>query len=534
MNQSTASVISQPGLLSRTEERRLCAAGLLDRTRRSRLGQFFTPSLVAASIAEMVSINAQGAIRLLDPGAGVGNLTAALVERLVRQGEPAARSLHLVAYEIDANLHPLLRETLEDCVLWAKQHGAIATWEIRGRDYINDTAAACSNQIGSTHELFDAVIMNPPYRKINVSSPERKAMDSIGLRVTNLYTAFLALAVTQLRSGGVLAAITPRSFANGLYHEPLRRFVFSRVGIERLHVFESRGTVFADADVLQENVIFAARRDAHPSIVSLSISNGSEDLPSVRSVPYGQVIDPDDAHQFMHIPTDIDAVRIAQAMASLPSTLQGLGLAVSTGRVVDFRAREYLRPQPEPGAVPLIYPTHLQSGQTAWPANGGGRKPNALRRAAATEKLLLPNENYVLVKRFSAKEERKRVSAAICSPAFVPGDTVAFENHLNVFHDNGHGLPEDVAAGLAAYLNSTFVDRYVRLFNGHTQINATDLRKLRYPPHDQLCRLAGALRHTNSQSQEAIDAAVEQMLSALPSATASTGEQDLQLSGAHA
>ena len=34
---------------------------------------------------------------------------------------------------------------------------------------------------------------------------------------------------------------------------------------------------------------------------------------------------------------------------------------------------------------------------------------------------------------------------------------------------------------LAAFLNSTLVDAYFRQFNGHTQVNATDLRSLNYP-----------------------------------------------------
>ena len=47
----------------------------------------------------------------------------------------------------------------------------------------------------------------------------------------------------------------------------------------------------------------------------------------------------------------------------------------------------------------------------------------------------------------------------------------------------------DLARGLVAYLNSTFVDTYFRQFNGHTQVNATDLRNLRYPSVRQLERL---------------------------------------------
>jgi adenine-specific DNA-methyltransferase len=44
----------------------------------------------------------------------------------------------------------------------------------------------------------------------------------------------------------------------------------------------------------------------------------------------------------------------------------------------------------------------------------------------------------------------------------------------------------DLAKGLAAYLNSTLVDAYFRQFNGHTQVNATDLRNIRYPTRTEL------------------------------------------------
>jgi hypothetical protein len=63
------------------------------------------------------------------------------------------------------------------------------------------------------------------------------------------------------------------------------------------------------------------------------------------------------------------------------------------------------------------------------------------------------------------------------------------ENHLNVFHIGREPLSEDLAHGLATYLNSTAVDQYFRQFNGHTQVNATDLRSMRYPDRATLVAL---------------------------------------------
>jgi adenine-specific DNA-methyltransferase len=122
-----------------------------------------------------------------------------------------------------------------------------------------------------------------------------------------------------------------------------------------------------------------------------------------------------------------------------------------------------------------------------WPRDKG-RKPNAIVASDETSDLLVPSEVYVLVKRFTSKEERRRVVACIYDPHCVSAEAVGFENHLNYYHAKGHGLPMTLAKGLAAFLNSTLVDVYFRQFNGHTQVNATDLRSLRYPTRHQLNR----------------------------------------------
>jgi adenine-specific DNA-methyltransferase len=175
-------------------------------------------------------------------------------------------------------------------------------------------------------------------------------------------------------------------------------------------------------------------------------------------------------------------------MASLPDTLESLGLAVSTGRVVDFRARDYLRPEPEGSTVPLIYPCHLANGLVRWP-KAGARKPNAIVQCGETTSLLVPRGYYVVTKRFSSKEEKRRLVAAVYDPEFVPAPFVGFENHVNYFHRQGEGLARDEAYGLAAFLNCHPLDRYFRQFNGHTQVNATDLRSLRFPSPTVLQRL---------------------------------------------
>jgi len=330
-------------------------------------------------------------------------------------------------------------------------------------------------------EPFDLAILNPPYRKLASDSGERRLLRSVGIDATNLYAAFVALAIRLLRPGGQLVAITPRSFCNGPYFKPFRRQLLEQTGLQRVHVFESRDAAFRDAEVLQENVIFHVIKGEQPKSVVLSSSQGVGMEPASSWVtPYSDIVQSGDRNLFIHLPLGEQDHKVASQLLALPATLAHLDVSVSTGRVVDFRARQHLRADPEADTVPLIYPTHLSEGRVCWP-RPGGRKPNAIADNEETMPLLLPMGTYVLVKRFTAKEERRRVVASVLTSDDLPAEQVAIENHLNVYHRGNRPLPEDLAWGLAAYLNSTVVDTFFRQFNGHTQVNATDLRSLRYP-----------------------------------------------------
>jgi adenine-specific DNA-methyltransferase len=135
----------------------------------------------------------------------------------------------------------------------------------------------------------------------------------------------------------------------------------------------------------------------------------------------------------------------------------------------------------------------------------GAKKPEWFHtEPSVAAKLLVPGGAYVLIKRFSAKEERRRVVAAV----WESEQPAAFDNKLNYVHDSGHGLDASVARGLSVYLNSTRLDDYFRVFSGHTQVNATDLRQMRFPSLAQLRDLASA----DLTDQGSIDAATEAVL----------------------
>jgi hypothetical protein len=272
-----------------------------------------------------------------------------------------------------------------------------------------------------------------------------------------------------------------------------------------MHLFESRSKAFKDDSVLQENIIIRLERGGQQGLVTISTSTDDtfSDLVSHQH-PFDRIVFPDDPERFIHVPTSLKKNAIELSIA-IRSTLADLGIKVSTGPVVDFRLKDYLRNIPWPSTAPLLYPGHFTNGSTMWPIEDM-QKPNAIERNVETEKWLYPSGYYCVVRRFSSKEETRRVVASPVEPG-VFGDVpvLGFENHLNVFHDNRRGLPRALAHGLSVFLNTTAVDEAFRRFNGHTQVNATDLKLLKYPSRDVLTQLGEWAMQQGSLTQSMMD-----------------------------
>jgi len=478
------------------------------------LGQFFTPNPVAALMASMFS-NRDPEVRLLDAGAGAGALIQAFVEMRCAS-KPIPASIHVAAYELDSSLLAPLHRTLEHCRQVCLATGVAFTAEVRNVDFVEAVLPLVLGEIHHAQQTpFNAAILNPPYHKINSHSRARLLLRSAGIETSNIYTGFLALAAMLLSDGGEMVAITPRSFANGPYFRPFRSLFLKLMALRRVHLFESRSTAFKQDNVLQENIILhAVKSRGKPGTAVVSSSSGAADAPvQERQCAYNEMVRPDDPEQFIHLVTDDVQHNARQLISRFTATFADLGLAVSTGRVVDFRARQFLQREPTANAVPLIYPCHFNGGYVKWPKLPA-RKPNAIIDEEATQELLVPAAIYVLVKRFSSKEERRRVVACIYDPARIPAQRVGFENHLNYFYAHGKGLSIHVARGLAAFLNSTLLDIYFRQFNGHTQVNATDLRNLKYPSRTQLESLGRSIGETFPKQDE-LDGIIQQKLLAI-------------------
>jgi len=186
------------------------------------------------------------------------------------------------------------------------------------------------------------------------------------------------------------------------------------------------------------------------------------------------------------LPTSDLDTHLLQTFRSWKNTLASYGLEISTGPVVPFRSTDMLtsaEKAQQGEAVPLLL-QHVHRMDVQWPLQNFDKPQGILRQAG--HRLLVKNVTQIVIRRFSAKEEARRITAAVLPEGAFGSESIGLENHLNYLYRPNGVLSSEEAVGLAAFLNSSLVDRYVRIANGNTQINATELRKLALPDWQQL------------------------------------------------
>lgn len=472
---------------------------------RKHRGQFFTPEQVSTFMVGIFEIPHK-TIRLLDPGAGAGILSAAFCERLLKDRK--TEKLTIDAYENDKNLLPFLKMVLESCKSELETNGLDVEYNIYEHDYIlqNKRYFTKSDLMwdGENPVLYDFIISNPPYYKIDIEAPQAIVMNELISGQPNIYALFMALSASMLHADGEMVFITPRSFCSGLYYKKFRQWFLKNAQITNIHIFESRKEVFDHDEVLQENIILKAKKlkisEKHNKTIISESKNKNKhfDKISKLEVRSEDVIFRKNGDIFIRIPTSPLDIEIIHIVDSWPNTLKELGMEISTGPVVSFRAEEYLLPEltTNPTSVPLLWMHNMKDMSIV--SLSKEKKASAIQVSSETKHLLLPVKNYVLVKRFSSKEQKRRLYASVLLESEFPHKNVGIENHVNYIHKPGGTLSVYEAFGIASLLNTTIIDKFFRSLNGNTQVNATDIRSLPLPDIENIKKIGKAVYESAS------------------------------------
>jgi len=493
-------------------------AKAVDSETRKKKGQFFSPRQISVFMAGLFDIR-QADIHLLDPGGGTGILTAAFCERILR--ENVVKNLSIDMYENDPAILPFLEATLEACQTALKRRGCKVQIRILNRDFILSNQGFFSEtdmflNHGQADIFYDFIISNPPYYKLNKNSLHSRTMQQLISGQPNIYMFFIALAARLLKPGGEMVFITPRSFCSGSYYKRFREWFLNTVNLTHIHLFESRKAVFHNDDILQENIIFkalkTARKDHTGTITVTTSANGDFENLSRLKVAHEKIVRRD-CESYIRIPATPGDIEVFDIVDQWPKTFQELGFQISTGPVVTFRATDFLLADisRDSRAIPLLWMHNLKGLDVVWPLAKNG-KPKAFLNVEASAKWVLPVKNYVLLRRFTSKEQKRRLYASILFADGFPFPSVGIENHVNYIHKPGGTLSVDECFGIAAILNSTLVDNYFRTVNGNTQVNASDIRNLPFPDINAVVEIGGKVQECRSLAEINYDDILATML----------------------
>ncbi|MCC7206810.1 MAG: SAM-dependent DNA methyltransferase [Anaerolineae bacterium] len=448
-------------------------------------GQFLTPIILADFMVGQLGPIRNGD-RILDPAMGSGALLCALIDRLVREDHPV--EVWIDGFEIDPELYAAAQFVLTAARDSAAARGIQVHLNLFREDFVHHALRALHPSLfdeRNSPPRFHHIIANPPYFKIRATDGRRKAAEPVLDGHTNIYTLFMGLAARMLADGSA-TFVVPRSFCSGAYFARFRRDFLEYVAPVRVHVFEARDDAFREDEVLQENIVitFAPRRAGNGTFsVALSASATLSELRkgvSHRQVAWQRFVGK--RNSFRLPLSDLDDA-VLDIIDAWPGSLHQYGIEISTGPIVPFRNEGVFLFAPDGHAVaPFLWMQNVTAQQVIWPLNRRFHKPQYIRHEPRTRSLLIRNANYVLLRRFSAKEERRRLVAAPFIATQHSYSYIGLENHLNYLYRRTGSLTVDEAVGLSALLNSGLIDRYFRISNGNTQVNAVEMRTLPLPP----------------------------------------------------
>lgn len=453
-------------MIEAIKERTLRFMTSVPKAKRKQYGQFFTNLSTATFMASLFHIDhSKPDLHILDAGAGTGILSAALLQRLHEEGYQG--EITLTCYETDQLVLPILKENLT-----SMQRLTHVKYRIIEENYLTSQTFSEDRSSPPLSGSYDLIIGNPPYLKLSKDSKEVLSMSKICYGAPNLYFLFWAMGIYNLREEAELVYIIPRSWTSGAYFSKFRAYMLTQTVITNIHLFESRNKVFDGECILQETMIIKVRKSIlRPKSIIVSSTERAEFSEIHKlAIPYSTIVA---ENGFVYLATSEEDIKTLAQINSLSNTLLDLGTKMQTGLVVDFRTKEALRNELEKDAYPLIYAQHIREGKIIWPVNRLGEVITTDRTS-----LLQRNGNYLICKRFTAKEETRRLQCAILLESDYPEfKYISTHNKVNFIKCDTTAL----TLGLYVLFNSTIYDQYYRILNGSTQVNSTEINTTPLP-----------------------------------------------------
>jgi adenine-specific DNA-methyltransferase len=483
-------------------------SSLVSTEHKKKNGQFFTPLKIASLMASYCECRGEK-VRILDPGCGSSVLSCALIEHLICINKEL-KDIELVVYETDLKLIDLTEKVIIYLKQWLLERNIVFNYIFHQKDFILENAGYLNNQnnlFSLPFEPFDIVISNPPYFKLAIEDKRAKAARIVINGHPNIYAIFMAISVRLLKQNGEFIFITPRSYASGGYFKIFRNYFFNLIDLEKVHLFVSRKDAFSKDKILQETVIIKGKRINDPnenSHVIISSSTGLYDIdkPLIKSFPKKDIIDIRSGEKILYLPTNDFEENIMEIFNNWTGTLGSFNIKISTGPVVAFRSWDYIKDEYENlncQLAPLFWLHNVKQMVLEWPLQRPD-KGQYIQISKESKALLIPNKNYILLRRFSSKDDKSRLIAAPYFSNLIEAGYIGVENKVNYIYRQDGYLERNEIIGLCALLNSSLFDAFFRIFNGNVNVSATELREMPLPPLNTIKEIGDSIILSNDFS----------------------------------
>lgn len=425
--------------------------------------QYFTPILEVEKLIDDLEIKKIKTVRILDPSCGNGILLFKVLEKIFSYYQP--ESLIIDVYDIDINLLNNVKKIIELMGF---------TGDKLSIRYLNmDFLESDDNS------KYDYIIMNPPYKKINVKNvPEDFKAFLYGQ--PNLYHLFIIKALNMLMLNGTLCVISPKNYLSGRYTQKLRQYIVKNFSITKIHTFNDRRTVFGN-NITQEICIVHIKKSNEENVI-ISYNNNSKFIVKISEIVF------ENDTKVIYTPRNIKDCKLIERFKKYPIGTIGKDILMKTGKVVQFRVNgkdknlkedEFLNYK---DGVPLIVYRHINKEKLNYMPliNKNRNKSITLLDDKSNSSILIKNSNYVLVRKNIDKKYEKLIHSIVYLKD-LKSKKIALDNGLVYFTNENDSLTKEVILGLQCILMSRQFDDYYRMINSSHTINIYELENMYFP-----------------------------------------------------
>lgn len=484
------------------------------KTENVRLGRLFTKKNTARLMADTVRLDPEkSAYTVLDPGAGTGILSGAIVEHICKNA-PWCKQIFLTCYEDDPDFIPMLEDNLERIRKKCRHDYDVRLFiTVYHENYLVDFKSHYTvTYFDTIEDKFDIIICNPPTDLIAKSSEEARTVGGVTMLKVSAAFLFAKVASEHLEKNGQLVIMLPTTFASASSLNVMRSELLKDRAVRRIHLFVGKQKNVKRAIPLKKSLIISLdnNEEKRDILISTSTDDGSEAKTTrLPALPYGFIVNAEDGS--LTLPKSLEETRIVKYIGAFPETFTSIGLKISTGLIIDSKCDGILYDKEVPGSIPLIRSGAMINGGVRFPSPSV-KKQYLMPVSAA---LFQRNKNMIIIKRVPAKSDDRFINSAIYFAGQRPANQfISTHNKINFIDmkDPKEEMNARLAFGLYALLNSTIYDRYVSIVSKSKQINAKEMRSLPLPPKNLIENMGMRLMAVKQTSVAACDGIVNPTL----------------------